>query len=508
MDFWSVPKESSILDIGLDTLAKGIRTPPGVKYNDKGEEVPLTFREWVDAVNPRFIWHRHNVEMAGYLQGIADGRYGDHARFMFAEPPRHGKTEEVSKLFPSYWLYRWPHEWVGLVTYVAELAYTVSYVAQQYFVAGGGRVRTEAARHWETTAGGGMWATGMGGPITGKGANLLIIDDPVKNAEESQSQVIGARNKEWYQSTFYTREAPEPHTAIIVMHTRWPGPGDLIGWLLEQEGSEDDMPEKWNIVLYEATKEDELPDGIPATCTLHPDWRKPGEALCPARYDEERLAKIRRRVGPYFWSSIYQQRPRPKEGGAFKQDWFKYIDISELREGGIDIRYWDQAGTEEGAGGDATAGVKMRYYGPGDIVILDCQRFFLTPKQRDERIRQVAMSDGIHCVQWGPQDPAAAGKAEAWHFRTNLEGFSVHTEPVSGDIQVLSGPYQSAMEGGQVKLLRGPWNKKFVDEHLEQWTGAHDDQVWAAANCYLKCVRRRYKRSREFVSHEYTLYGT
>lgn len=503
---WNV--KDALLAEGLDAAFKGIRTAPGLKYDDAGELIPLTFYEFVNTVKPNFVWHRHNIEIGDILQDVADGAYGAHARIVIAEPPRHGKTEQVSKLFPAYWLYRWPGEWVGLVTYVAELAYTISNSAQEYYRAAGGPIRNEAARHWETGRGGGMFATGMGGPITGKGANLLIIDDPVKNAEESQSEVIGFRNREWYQSTFYTREAPDAeHTAIIVMHTRWPGPGDLIGWLFEQEGSEDDAPEKWHVVSYEATKESSPPE-IPATCTLHSDWRAPGEALCPARFSERRLEKIRKRVGPYFWASVYQQRPRPREGGAFKEQWFQFVNPADLRSGGTDIRYWDLGASESGAGGDPTAGVKIRYYGPGDMVILDAERFYKTPRQRDIRIAEVAEADTMATGIWGPQDPAAAGKAEAWHFRTNLEGFKVHTEPVTGDIQMLCGPYQAALEAGHVKVLRGPWNKAFIDEHLEAWTGAHDDQIWAAGNCYLKCVNRRMRKARNMGSYSMVTLGT
>jgi phage terminase large subunit-like protein len=505
--------DNSLLAEGLNAATRNIIITHAKQYDADGVEIPLRFMDYVNIVNPRFVWHKHNVDLAHVLQDVADGKYGAHARVIIAEPPRHGKTEQVSKLFTSYWLYRWPHEWVGLVTYVADLSYSVSKDAMSYYVAAcndGAEwedaesvLDAQAARHWKTTKGGGMWATGIGGPATGKGFHLGVIDDPVKNAEESQSENVGRRNREWYQSVFYTREAPEAHTAIIVMHTRWPGPGDMIGWLLEQEGSEDDEPERWHVVLMEAEKElsaEQLRAEIPATCTIEPDTRTPGQALCPARYDEKRLGKIKRRVGPYFWASIFQQRPRPREGGAFKQSWFTFVDLPDLRTGLFDISYWDLGGSEAGAGGDPTVRVKMRFHGTGDITILNVTRFFKTPAPRDRMIRDIVETDGIATAQWGPQDPAAAGKAEAWHFRTLLEGYNVHTEPVNGELQVLAGPYQSALEVGHIKLLRGEWNKSFIDEHLEQWEGAaHDDMVWAAANCYLKCVRARYRRNKSFT---------
>jgi hypothetical protein len=498
----------AIFQEGLSSALRGIRTTPGAQIDDNGVMRIMTFREFVDHVNPRFVWHRHNIEVGEVLQDIADGKYGLHARVIIEEPPRHGKTEQVSRLFPAYWLYRFPDNEIGLTTYGSDLAYSISNAAKGYYVAATSDRAEErevldvtAARQWVNTRGGSMWATGIGGPATGKGWHLGIIDDPVKNAEESQSEAIGTRNWEWFQSVFYTREAAgDVQTALIVMHTRWPGPGDLIGRILEAEREDDEEQEHWHIVHLSAIKEATQPE-FPPSCTVHPDWRAPGEALCPARFDEKRLAKIKRRVGSYFWSSIYQQEPRPREGGAFKEAWFRFIELDELRPG-LDIRYWDLGASEKGAGGDPTVGVRIRYHGPRDLTIIHVLRIFKTPKKRDNDIRTTAESDGLACIQFGPQDPAAAGKAEADHFRELLEGFRRYTEPVGGNIEILSGPYQSALEGGDIKLVRGNWNKTFINEHLEAWTGSHDDQIWAAANAYLKAVNmnRRVKRERRHGS--------
>lgn len=237
-------------------------------------------------------------------------------------PPRHGKSETVSRLFTAYYLYRYPERWVGVSSYADALASTLSRNARDNYVDCGGVLSQSASavHHWETEGGGGLWAAGVGGPITGKGGHLLVIDDPVKNAEEAQSETIRERHKDWYKSTFLTRE--EPNAAIVVVQTRW-NEDDLSGWLLSQEKSEDDDPERWHIVCMEAIKEHQSPR-FPETCTVEPDNRQPGEALCPERYDITKLNRRKRRLGTYYWNALYQQVPSPDEGGIFKRHWWRY----------------------------------------------------------------------------------------------------------------------------------------------------------------------------------------
>ena len=235
-------------------------------------------------------------------------------------PPRHGKSETISRLFTAYYLYQHPERWVGLSSYAAELAYTLSRAARDNYLEAGGAISdtATAVAHWETTGKGGMWAAGVGGPITGKGGHLLIIDDPLKNAEEAASDTIRQKHKDWYQSTLLTRE--EPDAALIVVQTRW-HQDDLSGWLLAQEADEDVDPERWHVISMEAIKEVAQPV-FPGTCTIEPDERQPGDALCPERYSVEKLRKRKGKMDSYFWSALYQQTPMPPEGTIFRRSWW------------------------------------------------------------------------------------------------------------------------------------------------------------------------------------------
>ncbi|MEM9214063.1 MAG: terminase family protein [Cyanobacteria bacterium P01_F01_bin.150] len=267
------------------------------------------------------------------LQRVADGEL---LRVMCFLPPRHGKSELISRLFSAYYLYRYPEKWVGINSYAASLAYGFSRSARANFRDMGGPLSEEsrAVDNWETTKKGGYWAAGVGGPITGKGFSLGIIDDPLKNAEEANSSTIRDKQKDWYLSTFYTRA--EEDAAIVIVQTRW-HQDDLSGWLLENEKEE---PENWHIVSLEAIKTESEPV-IPDTCTLEPDWRKVGEPLNPVRLSLSRLKKICGKIGSYFWEALYQQRPSPLEGGKIKRKWIQRYSEPPLFD--YLVQSWDTA---------------------------------------------------------------------------------------------------------------------------------------------------------------------
>lgn len=472
----SVEYPPTLADSFLRGLASSIDPDPAPL------EEPETFRAYVDRVTRgRFQWYPHCERLADVLQDVADGK---RSRVMVYMPPRHGKSELVSRLFSAYYMTRHPDRWVGLSSYAAELAYTLSRAARENYATGGGTVHgaAGAVKHWEARGGGGLWAAGVGGPITGKGFHLGIIDDPLKNAEEAASEVIREKQKEWYRSTFYTRA--EPDAAIIVVQTRW-HEDDLSGWLLSEEEG-DDAPEGWHIVHFEAIKDAE-PPVYPASCTVEPDPRKPGEALCAPRYPLERLRKIEQRVGAYFWAALYQGRPRPKEGGFFKWDWFRYLDarpaVAER------VRYWDTAGTE--GGGDYTVGTLIARTPEGEYVIEDVVRGQWSPARRDQEIlataqRDAAMFGNYGVTIWLEHEAGIGGAERTQAIIKALAGYRVHAERVTGSKESRAEPLASQAEAGNVKLIRAPWNRDFLNELCDFPHGKHDDQVDAASGAFNK----------------------
>lgn len=466
----------------------------------------LTFVGWVNAHFPRYEWYTFNRRVAEILQSAVEGK---RKRLMFFMPPRHGKTELISRLFSAYFLYVFPEKTVGLTSYGASLAEDLSRAARANYIAGGGEMRfdSRAVQHWYTTAGGGMWAAGVGGGITGKGFHLGIVDDPVKDAAEAASPAIQNRNEEWWQTTFYSRR--EPGAIVIVVQTRW-HELDLSGWLLRQE-VERRRPERWHVTAWEALKEEEEeesaesndimtlqiasgvdPDKVkrtanylwPSTVTMEPDWRKPGEALCPQRYDIEDLLDIKDGMSAYFWAALYQQRPRPKEGLLFKLEHFTVVEDYEVPNMLVEVRFWDYAATANHKA-DFTSGVRLGFGTDGYVYVRHMIRGQWDSGPRDKVITDTMQRDGPWVYQGREQEPGSAGKDVALMFHEVHLGSQTFTRRATGSKFLRADPLVAAAQHGKLRLVRGPWNQEFIDECLAFGSGAaHDDVVDAAAGAY------------------------
>ncbi len=447
---------------------------------------PLTFHAFVDSVNPRYVWYKHCQVLADVLQRVADG---DLRRVMVFMPPRHGKSELVSRLFSAYYLYRHPDQFVGINSYAADLAYTFSRSARDNFTRAGGLLRDDAAavKHWLTTADGGLWAAGVGGPITGKGFNLGIIDDPLKNAEEASSETIRAKHKDWYGSTFYTRL--EPAGSLVVVQTRW-NEDDLSGYLLSEERDE---PERWHIVNMPAIAEDEPRQEFPPSCTVEPDDRLPGEPLNPERYPLARLNTIAAKIGEYFFGSLYQQRPSPKSGNFFKREWFKPAPIAPLYSDRV--RYWDVAGADENKG-DHSVGTLIARDTQGRYYVEDVQRFQHTTHERNKRIRAIAEADRarLEPLANAPtiyvEQPPGLGKESTDTIIKELAGHVVYADPVHKDKITRAEPFKAQAQAGNVFVVAGDWNRAWFNELESFPNGKHDDQVDSAAGAFNRIVQR------------------
>lgn len=446
--------------------------------------ISTTFRDYIARISPRYRWYRHCEVLADILQRVADGQI---KRLMVFEPPRHGKSETVSRLFTSYFLHRYPDRWVGLSSYSADLANTLSRNARDNYRLAGHTIRADAAgvQHWETGEGGGLWACGAGGPATGKGAHLLVVDDPIKNAEEAASEVIRAKLQDWWNSTWYTREEPwsdtDPNGAMIVVQTRW-HEDDLAGWLLneEKEAEDDEDRERWHLVNFPAIAEDTDPEQFPTSCTLEDDWRQTGEALCPERRPIEKLIKIQKRIGTYYFDALFQQRPTAREG-----EFFKVSKLETIEAAPADLRLcrgWDLASTE--GGGAYTSGVLIGKDAKGIWYVLDVLRDQWSSDDVETQLISAARRDGVVVKIHIPQDPGQAGKKQATSLTRMLAGFNVKTEPASGSKETRAFAFSAQVNVGNVKLIKGAWNKAFTEELRQFPRGKYMDQVDSASDAF------------------------
>lgn len=228
---------------------------------------------------------------------------GDIDRLMIAMPPRHGKSQLASRLFPAWCLGRNPRTQIIAASYNSDLANDFgrdvrNIVGSPEFASifpdVSLSVDSKAANRMNTNRGGTYIAAGVGTAVTGRGAKIALIDDPFKDRAEADSERIRESVWAWYQSTLYTRLMPGG--AVVVINTRW-HEDDLSGRLLNGN-------DKWELL--------ELP-------AINPQ----GEALWPDWYDVPALERIKANIGPREWSALYQQKPQPDEGTFFQRDWLK-----------------------------------------------------------------------------------------------------------------------------------------------------------------------------------------
>lgn len=288
----------------------------------------LTFRQYIELVMPAFQFYTWNLILISRLQEVADGKL---SRLLVQCPPRHGKSE-LAKLFAGYYLLRFQSRFVGVSSYSMDLAATFSRASRAYYEAGGGKFNpaSQSVQFWETETKGGCWAAGSGGSITGKGAHLAILDDPVKGREEAESPAYIRKLHDWYKSTLRTRINPE-EGAIVIIQTRW-SMTDAIGLVMDlEEQAPEEYREGWHLLDLPAEWEpwDYRPH-VPECVTVEEDFRTtPGEALCPERYPSESLGQIKASIGSREYGSLYQQNPQANDAAIFKPSWWKFRSMEE-----------------------------------------------------------------------------------------------------------------------------------------------------------------------------------
>lgn len=420
---------------------------------------------------PNFETPRHIKLLAEKLEAV---ERGDIKRLMVFMQPRGGKSLMVTQLFPCWCLGRHPEWDIAQAGYGAPIALEHSRKARDLFVSEateqtfpgvhhapateGQRaiaVARQAAHEWGTTFGGQYYAVGVGGGLTGRGADLAIIDDPVKDREEAESPVIRQRVIDWYKSVLYTRLSP--NGAIVLVMTRW-HPNDLAGWILAQGD------EHWDVLELPAIDAD-------------------NNAMWPERFPIERLEQIRATIGQREFAALYQQQPVVRGGNIF--------DVTKVQwEGSLDnfpdckyVRFWDVASTEKQRAKDDPDYTAGTLYGETrtkdgllEVWIKDSVRMQQEAPERDRRIIATTEKDGP-AVQVGIE--SVAGYKDAYtYLRGKLRGIrSVVKVTVSKDMVVRAAPLEPVFEAGNVHILRSNWGTQMVTEFAEHPNGAHDDML-------------------------------
>lgn len=279
-------------------------------------------------------------------QFVRDVEAGRSPRLILAVPPRHGKSQLASDMFPSWVLGHHPEWPLIIASYAQELPIQFSRNIrdrladpehQAIFPTAKVRSDAKGVEAWKTTKGGGVKAIGVGGGLTGHGGRILIADDMIKDAMEASSEVVRDSAWEWYKTVFRNRLAPGG--GVLLIGTRWHWQ-DPIGRALEaeadqiKEGAPEWERENWEVVSYPAIAESDeylMTDGSIVQEAMDDErpevlrrLRSKGEALHAERYPLNELKKIKSIYTTSNWSALYQQNPTPDEGDFFKKDDFRY----------------------------------------------------------------------------------------------------------------------------------------------------------------------------------------
>ena len=407
----------------------------------------------------RFQQPRHIAYIIEQLERLERGEID---RLMVECPPRHGKTWLCSWFLPSWWLGRHPDQSIIHVSYGDALARDFGMRVRNLLVDGryarvfprtALRSDSQAAHRFALMAGGNYYAVGYGGPVTGRGADLLIIDDAVKSMAEANSEASRATLRSYWESVLSTRL--EPNAKVLMIGTRW-HQADLLGML--QAESEDE----WTVVRLPAVSEG----------AGDPLGRPEGHALWPERFNAAALAKKRRQVGSIAWLAEYQQRPSAIEGSIFKRSWWGSYDEPPDK---LDVVFSGDTAFKTGRGNDFSVILVIGITRQQNYYVLDMLR---GRYEFPELIRKAeALAERWPRVECFLVEDRASGQSLVQALRHSAGNhFSVIPVQVDADKQSRAIATTRVVEGSRVFLPRNArWLNDFLDELSSFPSAPHDD---------------------------------
>lgn len=416
--------------------------------------------KWIPVAHLRYLSKQLALAAAGKMD-----------RLMIFMPPRHGKSELASKYFPAWYLGLFPDRRVILVSSDGESAAgwgrkvrdIISEVGFETFEVEVSET-SSAAHRWDIAGHtGGMITAGVGGTIVGKGAHLLIMDDLIKSDEQVFSKTFRDGMWDWYRSTAYPRL--EPGAIIVLITTRW-HEDDIAGRLLNEEKAGGDS---WTVIKFPAIAEENDVLG-----------RQPGQVLWPERFPKAEILRKKKVLQDYWFSAVYQQRPAPAEGGAFKRSWWQYYNplfppvFEEV------IQSWDLAFKD----------TKTSAYVCGQVWgRIGADRYALDQvRDRLNFIETLSAVTGLS-AKWPEAhlkliEDKANGPAVISVLRKRITGI-IPYNPV-GSKEARAAAVSPTVQSGNVYLPRGAsWVPGFIEEHAIFPNSTYKDQVDTAVQALL-----------------------
>jgi predicted phage terminase large subunit-like protein len=411
------------------------------------------------------------------LVDVAEGRED---RLMISMPPQEAKSSTASYRFPTWLLADVdPDMRIVMISYSDEIARRWGSDVKRDFETYNGdddtvdlgvrlRADSRAAGRWQVEGRkGGMFCAGVAGSVTGRPAELIIIDDPIKDLEQAQSPVYRERFQRFWQGVAVPRLGPG--AKVVLIQTRW-HEEDAAGWLLQNEGDRR-QGGRWKVINIPAQAEDED----------DPLGRKPGEYMISARGNRD-WEGIKRSVGSYVWASLYMGRPAPAEGGLFKRMHWRYWSGSgtRLQLGGreADLRdAWRFATVDLAAStrtsADYTVIAAWARTVAGDLVLLDMVRARIGEAQHFAHAAPLVQRWQLDTVFIEASQYGTTLVREATHQGVPITPIQAESDKFSRAL-----PYSAWVSSGRVWLPAGAhWLDAWTNEHAAFPAGQHDDTV-------------------------------
>ena len=439
----------------------------------KREKAQIDFASFVKEMWPGFIDGRHHKVMGKKFQEIADGKV---KRLIINMPPRHTKSEFASYLLPAWFLGKFPGKKIIHTSNTAELAvgfgrkFRNLVDSEQYakiFPNVNLRSDSKAAGRWATNAGGEYFAIGVGGTVTGKGADLLIIDDPHSEQEAAlaaTSPEIFDKVYEWYTSG--PRQRLQPGGSIIVVMTRW-SKKDLTGKILQSMIDKDG--EHWEVISFPAI----LPSGNP---------------LWPEFWSLPELEALRLELPAGKWNAQYQQEPTSEEGAIIKREWWRLWEPEKPPKCQFIIQSWDTAFTKsERADYSActTWGVFYKDENENDpnVILLDAFK----KRMEFPELKEKAFN---HYKEWEPDafivEAKASGAPLIYELRAMGIPVSEFTPSRGNDKMVRINSVSDLFASGKVWAPGTRWADELIEEMAAFPNSDHDDLVDSSTQALIR----------------------
>ena len=462
----------------LETLPDGDRENllnMAIAYKDSlvRDIAQKSFMAFVKEMWPGFIHGRHHALMAKKFEEIADGKV---RRLIINMPPRHTKSEFASYLLPAWFLGKFPHKKVIQCSNTAELAVGFGRKVRnlvdgetyaKIFPNVALRTDSKAAGRWATNANGDYFAIGVGGTVTGKGADLLIIDDP--HSEQEAALAAGDPSvydkvHEWFTSG--PRQRLQPGGAIVIVMTRW-GKRDLTGRVLQSMVERDG--DEWEVIS--------LPAIMPSGLSLWPEfWALP------------ELEKLKNELPISKWSAQYQQDPSAEEGAIVKREWWQVWEQERPPQCAFIIQSWDTAFTKsERADYSACTTWGVFYINENEndphVILLDALKERLEFPELKTRALEMYK-------EWEPDAFIVEAKASGAPLVFELRRMGIPVQeftPTRGNDKITRvNSVSDLFASGKIWAPRKRWAEEVIEEMAAFPNSDHDDLVDSATQALIR----------------------